>query len=56
MNVVKKDCFAYCKEKNGCSILKRLYCKIENCKFYKTKKQFKDDQKKYPYNPHYADK
>lgn len=43
----KKDCFGYCKEKNTCSVLDKLYCKKENCRFYKTKKQFEKDQKIY---------
>ena len=38
--IVHKDCFAYLssggKEK-GCAALKRLYCREENCKFYKPK-------------------
>lgn len=45
---VKKDCFAYNQMMNGCTALKRLYCKEENCKFYKTKKQLDDERKKYP--------
>lgn len=34
----KKDCYAYL-DKNGhgeCYCLEKLYCKIENCNFYKT--------------------
>lgn len=47
----KTDCFGYDKNANTCNCLKRLYCKTENCKFYKTKKQFDEDRKKYGYNP-----
>ena len=38
---VKEDCFAYTKKK--CQILREIYCKIEHCKFYKTKEQDKED-------------
>ena len=33
----KKDCFAYTTNKGTpmCKALKELYCKKENCKFYK---------------------
>lgn len=40
-----KDCFAY--EGEGCGILKELYCKNEECRFYKTKEQYEGDLKKY---------
>lgn len=31
-----KDCFAFSSDnEKGCTILKKLYCKGENCKFYK---------------------
>lgn len=37
-----KDCFAYSKNfESGCSALKRLYCKEEVCKFYKTEREGK---------------
>lgn len=42
----KKDCFGYCKEKNSCSVLDKLWCKVEDCKFYKTKEQYKRGLKK----------
>lgn len=37
--LTKKDCFAYREkqEYEGCCILNKLYCKKENCKFYKNK-------------------
>ena len=32
----KKDCFAYPQEgEEGCFCLKDMFCKKENCKFYK---------------------
>lgn len=50
---IKKDCFAYKEKKNKqnrvhktCTALKKLYCKDEKCKFYKTKKQFEEDAEK----------
>lgn len=49
--MIKQDCFAYiengklCKEE--CNVLKKLYCKNEKCKFYKTMEQYlKDGGKK----------
>ena len=36
---VKKNCFAYDKNKNTCKALSCLYCKYENCEFYKTKEE-----------------
>lgn len=42
---VKTDCFAYCKEKNGCRALRELYCASEKCRFYKTKKQYEKERK-----------
>lgn len=30
---VHTDCFAYTE--NGCNVLRQLYCKFSNCKFYK---------------------
>lgn len=42
MEQIKKDCFAYSKNSEcGCSALKRLYCKEEHCKFYKTERNGK---------------
>ena len=35
---VKNDCFAFIADKiNGCKILDCLYCRFEDCKFYKPK-------------------
>lgn len=37
---VKKDCFAYNVSRRageGCKVLRDLYCKHEECKFYKPK-------------------
>lgn len=49
---VNKDCFAYDAKYKECNALKKLYCKDENCKFYKNKKevnqeQIEEDIKKY---------
>ena len=41
---VKKDCFAYDKNKNKCNSLKDLYCRKSVCEFYKTKAQVKKEQ------------
>ncbi|NBH83493.1 hypothetical protein D7X88_12755 [bacterium C-53] len=41
---VKKDCFAYDKDKNKCHTLKRLYCEMETCKFYKTEEQVRKER------------
>ena len=40
-----KDCFARMEQ---CSILKKMLCKNGECPFYKSKKQHKEDMKKYP--------
>lgn len=41
MAEVKRDCFAYRKTKKDeqCNVLLKLYCREENCKFYKTEEQ-----------------
>lgn len=38
---VKKDCFAYDETETGatCLALNELYCRKEECKFYKTAEQ-----------------
>lgn len=43
----KKDCFAYDKKTHNCKALNECFCKVEDCKFYKTKEQFLEEQKKY---------
>ena len=43
---VKKDCFAYGRLNDKCSILTDTYCKKENCKFYKTKREFEKGRMK----------
>ena len=42
----KKDCFAYKNETitNGCIALKKLYCRNENCIFYKRKGRENNEQ------------
>lgn len=44
---VRKDCFAYSEKEPipGCTILRRLYCKTEKCRFYKTKGSLKANEK-----------
>lgn len=42
---VKTDCFGFDKAKQNCKALKELYCKNENCRFYKTKKQYEKERK-----------
>ena len=51
----KKDCFAYNEQFKECDILDNLYCKNEECKFYKnnvSKKAIETSIKKYALN-HY---
>lgn len=37
-----KDCFAFSSDnEKGCTILKKLYCKGERCKFYKKHREDK---------------
>ena len=43
---MNKDCFA--RAGKGCSILMKVVCKNGECPFYKTKKQYEEDKKKYP--------
>lgn len=50
----KKDCFGYCKENNTCSVLNKLWCKVERCKFYKTKKQFESERAKYGFTKNFC--
>lgn len=40
---IKTDCFAF-RNNHTCNALNDLYCAKENCKFYKTRKQFLDEQ------------
>lgn len=40
------DCFAY--RRNRCIVLIEMVCKTKRCTFYKTRRQFTDDLKKYP--------
>ena len=37
--IMKRDCFAFAEKNNhqGCRALKELYCKKEECRFYKRK-------------------
>lgn len=46
--MIKTDCFAYSKKRTteDCKVLKHLFCKNENCKFYKTVEQHKADVEK----------
>lgn len=39
MNAIHKNCFAYQSDSlNGCAALKELYCRNEECKFFKLKR------------------
>lgn len=44
---VRTDCFAYKKEQwldtvyENCTVLRKLYCKKEKCKFYKSEEEFR---------------
>lgn len=42
----KKDCFAY--QTRRCMALTEMLCKTRKCPFYKTRRQFIEDLKKYP--------
>lgn len=42
---VKKDCFEFDKTNNCCKALRELYCKRENCVFYKSKEQYEKEMK-----------
>lgn len=42
----KKDCFAY--QTRRCMALIEMLCKTRKCPFYKTRRQFIEDLKKYP--------
>ena len=42
----KKDCFAY--RTRRCMALTEMLCKTRKCPFYKTRRQFIEDLKKYP--------
>lgn len=35
----KRDCFAYDSYTHGCRALRKMYCKEEICKYYKTKEE-----------------
>lgn len=41
---VKKDCNNYDEIKNECKGLDELYCKKENCSFYKNRDKFIQDE------------
>ena len=49
MPEIKKDCFAYHTLAKNCGVMNELICRQRECTFYKTKKEFKEGQKKYPY-------
>lgn len=49
---IKKDCFAYDTRHKYCNVLKELYCRNEDCKFYKNRtevdtRKIEEDIKKY---------
>lgn len=40
----RKDCIFFCeadgvRKKDRCEALREVYCRVENCKFYKTNKE-----------------
>lgn len=37
---LKYDCFAYDSLTGCCTVLRELYCRKENCKFYKTDEEY----------------
>ena len=40
--IIHKNCFAFSStDDNGCNALKHLFCKTENCKFFKTEREEK---------------
>lgn len=41
MKEARKDCFAFDAVHNECTALEHVYCKKENCKFFKTEEQLK---------------
>ena len=45
-SIAKKDCFAYGRLNNKCSILTDTYCEKEKCKFYKTKTEYEKGRMK----------
>ena len=50
IHVVKRDCFAYICQNGGeeCSALNGLYCRSEECKFYKSKMEMEGKGIEYP--------
>lgn len=45
---IKKGCFAYVNDSDdGCKALKKLYCRNEKCKFYKSMCQYLKEKEKY---------
>lgn len=43
---IRKNCFAYANySDDGCNALNRLYCRTENCKFYKPMCQHLQEKK-----------
>lgn len=40
------NCFAY--KKNRCTALIEMICKTRKCSFFKTRRQYVEDLKKYP--------
>lgn len=42
---MNKNCFAYGRA-NHCKVLKTMLCRCGTCRFFKTKKQYRDDCRK----------
>ena len=38
--MIQTDCFAFRKEKLECNALNNLYCKNEECRFYKNRDEY----------------
>ena len=47
MAEIKTDCFAYKEKLKKCVALDDLYCKREECKFYKSKSQKGREEKEH---------
>ena len=52
--MVRRDCFGYdarcgARKMDRCTVLTKMYCATEDCKFYKTKEEYerrKDEEKR----------
>ncbi len=49
--MVRRDCFGFdaccgARKTDRCSALTKLYCAIEDCKFYKTKEEYERQERR----------